>query len=148
MTHQEKFLHLIKEYLSADIDALIFALSFSTYCHAIDDIVDGDKTDAEFIIKTFEFAACIYSSPFYQRNIWLLYPLVKATSNAYADSVNMERSNQQWRRNSADVLRQYGNEVLTACVEVVKGQDARREFSLKMREIAYEAHHNLIGEPV
>lgn len=139
---------LLKQYLHTDPDALLFAVSFLAYCHAIDDIIDGDKTDSEHIIKTFEFAATLYSSPFYQRNINILYALVRATSNAYADSVRMEKSKVKWEQTIADTLRQYGNEVIIACIEIVSGYDARREVSQQIRSISYKEHHTDKGTPI
>jgi hypothetical protein len=126
----------------------LFGLSYVTYCHAIDDIIDGDKKDYEHILKTFDFAATIFSSPFYVRNLHLLYPLVKSASNSFADSVTFERSGEVWSEAMADVLRQQGNEVLCAVVEIVSGIDAKRAFSKEARKLGYDSHHDSFGRPI
>lgn len=138
---------LLKQYL--DVDGLAFCTAFLLYAHCIDDILDGDKTDNEFVLKTFEFAAVIYTMPFYQRNCGYLLPIIKMVTNSYADSVLMEKNTPRgWQLRYADVLRQNGNDLLTMCVEICSGIDARREFSMKLREISYRVHHDEKGLPV
>lgn len=144
----EEYIAFLKHYLQADPDALAWVIAYTKYVHAIDDIIDGDNTSSEHIIRTFEFAAVIYSNVFYLRNLSYLYPLVKVVSNAYQDSVILEKSPEKWQRYVADGLRQHGNELILACVELVGGYDARREASMKLRDIAYRSHHNEIGEPI
>ena len=130
---------LLDEYLSDE--GLSWVVGFLIYCNSIDDIIDGDKTDSEFIMKTFGLALDIYSSPFYCRHCGILYPLIKATGNAYMDSVQYERTEEPWKKAQADVLRQFGNEVICACVEICGGYDKKREFSLKLRELSYHSQH-------
>ena len=137
---------LLKQYL--DTEGLAFCTAFLLYAHCIDDIIDGDRTDSEFILKTFEFAAIIYTMPFYQRHSGMLLPIIKAVSNSYADSVIMEKSSESWKSNFADVLRQNGNDLLTICVEICSGIDARREFSIKLRELSYQVHHDKNGAAI
>lgn len=142
------YIDFIAKYLGDNIDAHLWVLSYGVYVHAIDDIIDGDKTDSEFILKTFEFASMIYSYPFYLQNLHILYPLVKTASNTYMDSVKMEQSKEKWARDYADILRTHGNEVILAVIEIVCGLDIRRQASMELREISYKAHHNELGQPV
>lgn len=144
----EELKTLLKEYLPDD-EALKFAVAFLIYCNSVDDIIDCSKVDAEFVVRTFELSADLYATAFYRRNWPILLPLIKATGNSYLDSVNFERSSEAWKHNYADVLRQYGNEVLCACVELSTGSiDKRREFSLKLREISYKTHHDVNGKAI
>lgn len=138
----------LKSYLEKDVDALLWVLAYTTYVHAIDDIIDGDNTESEHILKTFELAAIIYSYPWYLQNRHTLYPLVIMASNTYMDSVKLEKSNELWKQRVADALRQTGNEVILACIQIVGGIEARREASLKLREISWRTHHNELGEPI
>jgi len=132
---------LLREHLSQD--GYAFGTAFLIYAHCIDDIIDSHpKVDSEFILKTFEFAAVLYSLPFYQQNTAMLLPVIKSVTNSYADSVQLEKSNTAWKQKYADVLRQNGNDLLSACVEICQGVDRRREFSMKVREISYRSHHN------
>jgi hypothetical protein len=63
------------------------------------------------------------------------------TANTYADSVQWEDSPIEYKRKIADVLRQMGNEVILAVIEIVKGVGVRREVSMKFRELSWLAHH-------
>jgi hypothetical protein len=148
MANNFKYDEFLRKYLLSDLDALGWCLCFITYCHCIDDIIDGDKTDSEFILSTFEYPLVLYSNPFYLKHIHILYPIIKMSTNSYADSVNMEKTNIVWKRNYADVLRQNANDVILAVVEIVsKSREVRREASLALREISYYTHHTLEGKP-
>jgi len=140
---------VVEEFLYTDVEAQYFFYSYLIHCHAVDDIIDGDKTDSEFIIKCFDFTITLCSCSFYLQWRHILEPLMHSAANAYADSVIFERSKEEWKQNYADVLRQTGNEVLLACIGIVSGPDAKRKASLKLRELSYLAHHDIVkGNPV
>jgi hypothetical protein len=158
-TYAQCYIDFLKKYLDSDPDALLWVMSYGMYCHAIDDIIDGDKNDSEFILKTFEFATIIYSNVFYLRHITTLYSLCKMASNTYMDSVLLEKEiaknpgamltpENAWKLSCSDILRQNGNEVILAVVEIVGGIDKRREASLELRKISYATHHDKEGKPV
>ena len=142
------YIDFLNKYLQSNPDALLWALSYGLYVHSIDDIIDGDKNDSEFILKTFEYALIVYAYPFFVQHIQMLYPLCKMASNTYMDSVLMERSSNKWDKNYADVLRQMGNEVILAVIEIVCGLNVRRHASIELREISYKMHHDQLGNPV
>lgn len=147
------YIEFLQKYLGADLDALTWVAAFNTYAHAIDDIIDGEipptsLNDKEFVVRTFEFAAIIYSHIFYQRNQHVLYSLVKMVTNTYMDSLHLEQSPEAWKKKYADVLRQSTNELVLACIEIVGGYDKRREASLQLRELSYHAHHTVEGTPI
>lgn len=146
--HIEEYIKFLEQYLKKDADALAWVLAITKYFHDIDDIIDKDNTSPIHLLRTFEFAAIIYSSPFYQRNIGYLYPLVKMVSNTYMDSVLLEKQPEAWKRAVADGLRQTGNELILACIEVLHGFDIRREASMKLREVSWKTHHLEDGTPV
>ena len=138
---------LLQEYLS--VEGYAFCTAFLIYAHCIDDIIDGDKQDSEFILRTFEYAALLYSLPFYQQHTGMLLPVIKSVTNSYADSVQLEKCNEEWKQKYADVLRQNGNDLLSACVEICSGIERRREFSMRVREISYKSHHDEVtGERI
>lgn len=149
---KERYIAFLSKYLSAFPDALLWVLGYAAYVHAIDDIIDRDvptdKSREEFILQTFEFAAVIYSNEFYIRNMHILYPLVKLASNTYMDSVQMEHEPELWKRRVADGLRQTGNEIIVAVIEICSGPIVRREASMELREISYNLHHDYIGNPI
>lgn len=144
----KNYVEFVRKYLDPFPAAQMWVMAYGVYVHAIDDIIDGDKFDSEFILKTFETAAMIYSHEFYRQHWGQLYPLVKMASNTYMDSVLMERSNEKWKKNYADVLRQNGNEVLLAVIEICTGIDRRREASMEIRKLSYDTHHDKQGNPV
>lgn len=149
--NQELYISFIRKYLS-NPDALLWILGYATYVHQIDDIIDEeipkDNVKDEFILKTFEMAHDIYVNTYYLNHLFELKPLVKMASNTYMDSVQMERSNSNWKKSYADVLRTMGNEVLLAVIEIEGGIDLRRRASIELREISYKTHHTALGFPV
>jgi hypothetical protein len=143
-----EFCGFIRKYLlNTNPDACLWVLAYYTYVHAIDDFIDGDRTDFQHFLKIQEFALVCYSNNFYQQHIALLYPLLRAASNAYMDSVAFEKKSESWKRTVADSLRQHANELIIAVIEIVGGYDLRREASLKLREISWKSHHELDGSP-
>lgn len=140
--------NLLAESLATNNQALVFACEFVRMCHAIDDLIDETITDSELIVQAFCKTISVCSLPFYQQYVTLLYPLLISASNAYADSVKLEKQEEQWKRNYADVLRQAGNEVLVMVVDIVNGYESKREFSLKLRDISYADHHDEEGNIV
>jgi hypothetical protein len=143
------FVAFIRKYLfENNPDACLWVLGYYTYVHAIDDFIDGDRTDFQHFLRIQELAAIVYSNVFYQRNIASLYPLVMMASNSYMDSVAMEHKSEDWKRKVADSLRQHANELIIRVIEIVGGYEARREASLALREISWKSHHDSDGKPV
>src|SRR5256885_14368054 len=108
-THSEQFILFLKKYLFHNPDALLWVLSYVSYAHAIDSIIDQDEdfelNDKLFIVKTFEFSAAIYSNHFYIQNMHMLYPIVKTSANSYMNSLEYEDSPINWKRQLGDALR-------------------------------------------
>lgn len=134
--------------LSHDLEAVRFLQSFTEYCHAIDDIIDGDKSKPEDILKTFAGAALLYSSNFYHRYYTQLYPLILTITNNYADSVKWEKSKEQWRLGVSDVLRSAAHDMICCVVGICCSYDAMREISIEIREATYEKNHDELGNPI
>jgi len=140
---------LLHEVLIDDEEALVFCLAFAKHCHNVDDIIDEKRENTDFILGAFEFAAYLYSLSFYRKHAHMLLPVIKAVTNAYADSVKFEKEKTcKWKQHYSDVLRQSGNEVVVAAVEISKGYNAKRIISEKFREISYLRHHTKEGEPI
>jgi hypothetical protein len=139
----------IRRYLfNKNPDACLWVLGYLTYVHAIDDFIDGDRTDFQHFLRVQELAAIVYSNEFYHQNRWLLYPLVMMASNSYMDSIQLEHKSEQWKRNVADNLRQHANELIIKVIEIIGGYDLRREASMALREISWKSHHEKDGTPV
>lgn len=130
-----------------DKEAAAFIRSWRAYVHGIDDIIDGDIKEPEQILRVFMQAAFLYAEPFYLKNLPRLYQLVINCTNAYADSVNWEKSEVEWKRNFSDHYRHFGAEMVLAIAEICGGYDHMRQVSVYLREICWNEHHNEKGEP-
>ena len=152
MTKADEYIAFLNKYLGNYQDALLWVSAYGIYTHDIDDIIDCEiptaHTPHEFILKTFEFAETVYTNIFYLQNIHKLRPLIKAASNAYMDSVILEKSDKPHHKHISDHLRTVGNELILAVIEIVSGIDKRREASLELREISYSTHHTESGVPI
>lgn len=123
-------------------DALMFVSAFHHYCHTIDDFVDGDKQfNAESMLDMLMQANVLYSTPFYINNCIRLQPVIANITNTYADSVAWEKSDVDWKRNVADVIRQCGNDMVVTVAWICGGYQHMRTISLKLREFAYHSQH-------
>lgn len=146
--HPNKDVAKLQAVCCGNAAAVEFLLMWSEYVHGIDDIVDMDRTEAEFIIATFGLANRLYSHPFYlahQRELGLVVQLV---TNAYADAEAMKASHLEWKRQTSDVLRHAGAEMLRAVVYLCGGYEHLRGVSERFHEVAYYEHHDEEGKPV
>lgn len=142
----EIFTTFIRKYLlKKNPDACLWYLGYLTYVHAIDDQIDGDRTDFQHFLRVQELAAIVYSNEFYHAHKWQLYPLIMMASNSYMDSVALEHSNEVWKQRVSDSLRQHANELLIAVIEIAGGYEMRREASMELREISWKSHHEVNG---
>lgn len=128
-------------------EAIGFLLLWREYVHAIDDIIDGDRTGPEHILATFALAATLYSHPYYLRNIAALRALVYSITNSYADSVAWEKEG-GWRKEWADHNRHAGAEMVLAVAQLCGGYGHMRTLSPELRTICYCEHHDREGRPV
>lgn len=119
-----------------------FIAAWHHYCHAIDDVIDGDVSySTESLLQLLIQANQVYSLPFYMQHALVLQPVVASVTNNYADSVAWEKSEQPWKRNIADVIRQCGNDMILTIAWICGGYEHQRKISLKLREIAFHSQH-------
>lgn len=147
MSYQDQYIEFLRKYLGHCPEALAWLSGYGVYAHGVDDIIDGDKTDHEHILKIFELAAVIYSSDFYRQHAHILYPLVIMAHQTYRDSVILERGPEEWKIKVADACRQTGNEVVLAVIQIASGVEVRDKASLELRELSWHTHHTLEGKP-
>ena len=127
-----------------NMDALVFLLSWNSYIHAIDDLVDEQMTPA-LLLDTCMQANAMYATPFWIQHSARLAGIVSMVANAYADSVEWEKSSVLWQQAQADLLRQAGNEMLMAVAHIVGGWRHARSISLRVREQAYHEQHEEVS---
>lgn len=138
---------LLDDVLANNPAALKFFCAWKDYTHAVDDLIDEDRSN-ELIIKSHVLAAELYSSNFWYSHGDKLFPTVLTIANAYADSVAWENSGCDKRQHMADMLRTTGNEMILLIIGICSGWDNLRKLSPKLRMISYLQHHDNEGNPV
>jgi len=74
-----------------DPDAREFSAMWSSFCHVLDDVIDGEELNTEGFIKEMVRAITAFSfNPFYQKHKRELHGLIIQASSAFLDS-------QRWR---------------------------------------------------
>lgn len=140
--HADQIAAVYEEVVLGNEYARQFIAAWHHYCHAIDDIIDGDVPfTPESFLGVLIQANQVYSLPFYLRNALVLQPVVASVTSAYADSVAWEKADEPWKRNIADVIRQCGNDMVLTIAWLCGGYEHQRRISLKLRELAFYSQH-------
>lgn len=121
---------------------------WANYCHAIDDLVDGDLKGPEPMLATFALAIGLYSHPFYLRNLPALRAVAYNVTGVYADTVAWENSAVEWQRQWADMHRHCSNDMALAVATICGGYAHGRMVLPELRVMAYGEHHDREGRPV
>lgn len=148
MTKQLTDLKLIQRICKGDPEAMDFlANHWAPYCHAIDDIVDGDKTDAEHVIATFARAIELYTHPFFVRHGAALRQVARNVTLMYAQTVDWEPTAgiKDWQSVWADMHRHCSIEMVTAVATIVGGYQHARAVVPELRVMSYNEHHDSEG---
>jgi hypothetical protein len=127
---------------NGNAEAAEFLCLWARYCHAVDDVVDGDTKDAEGIISAFALAPLVYGNAFYLENISALRVVALLVSNMYADSEEMRATPTKWARQFADVYRHAGNEMVMAVALICGGYEHVRAVSFEQRATCYAVQHS------
>lgn len=130
-------------------DAMAFCHLWFNYCHAIDDLVDvEDRPNSEMLLEVFALANAVFSTPFYQKHLSVLQPIVLMVTNAYADSVKWEHSTVPRRKTISDVLRCCGNEMFFTVAMICGGWKHERSVSSKIRDRSWQLQHDAADKPI
>lgn len=125
-------------------EALNFLGKWASYVHNIDDAIDGDVPGPEHLLATFAQAIEIYSHPYYLRHISALKPIAIMITSTYADSVEFERSDVEWKRQWADQFRHVGKVMVEAVATLCGGYDTLRSVSQELNAMCHGEYR--IGE--
>lgn len=136
----------INEVCNGNAEAVDFLNRWSNYVHAIDDIIDENKSP-EFIVSTFARSIEIHTHPFWLKNLAALRQVELHANNIYADTVNCEKSDEPWKKHFADWGRHGATEMVLAVAGIVGGYEHMRAISLEMRKLCYFEHHADDGTP-
>lgn len=133
-----------------NVEAMDFMRLWSEYVHAVDDIED-EPTTAEFRLRTFALAIEVYTHPFFLRNLAALRQVALNATNAFADVVAWEKSDEKWQKDFADVYRHFGQEMVFAvagiCAGPARAYDHVRSISAEWRAMSFFQHHDRDGNP-
>jgi hypothetical protein len=136
---------LIARICKGDREAMEWLNAWGGYCHAIDDIIDGDRKGSEALLATFASAIDLYSHPFYLRNLACLAQVARNVTSTYADTVAWEASGEEWQRQWADHHRHCSSDMAQAVAMICGGYNHARAIMPELRSMAYYEHHNQDG---
>ena len=146
---------LLLAWMQEDHNAYAFILQLGEVAEVWDDLIDGDPVTPERIHGAFITALfAITGNPFFTANAGYLRPLMLAGTNAWLDSVDLERRGDNWAKVWAYALRDWYMELVPACAFLVGGYDHMRLVSLEAREFFQketlqeflDGHHHPISE--
>jgi hypothetical protein len=140
-----QYFQLQQEAALGNVDALVFLLSWNSYIHAIDDLVDEAMTP-DLLLDCLMQANALYATPFWIAHSARLAGIIALVANAYADSLKFEEGPQEWKKRHADVLRQAGNEMVMAVAQIVGGWRHARSISTRVREEAHDKQHEEVKD--
>jgi len=120
--------------------AKAFLKAYSDYAHMIDDAVDGDlKGDIERVVRVnSEWTGQLLFNPFVEKIKGVIYPVMMAGLNAWADSEIATKHPDIRIRRAADVLKSYHAEIIYQIAYHVGGYDHMREVSKMWRTFDFD----------
>lgn len=137
----QKLLKELNEILIERPEAFEFVVLYRNYIHLIDDIVD--EKEFQNSVKLLELQAL--ASRTFTCNFWIrhgqkLIVTEQLINNSFADSVHWEKSETEWKRRDANVLRHAGLDMFFAVLLVEFGYNVMRSFSARFREQCHLLH--------
>ena len=119
---------------------------WAKYCHDIDDQID-ERRGAEAFLAILASAIELYTHPFFLAHWSHLRPIVISITNAYADSVAWEKSEDFSERQMADTLRFCGVEMYCMVAAICGGYEHMRKFFPILRKQTWTDNHDAAGNP-
>jgi hypothetical protein len=148
MTRNQNDEAALRRCCCGNAEAMEWLRGWNLYVHRIDDIIDGDADSPEAVLNTFAQAVTLYSHPFYVKHMASLRVLALTITNAYADSVEWEKSKEKWQREWSDHHRHCGAEMVLAVAMICGGYEHSRAISLELRTVCFLEHHTTDGKVV
>lgn len=118
-----------------------FMTNYGLYAHMVDDMIDNKETDHKKILPSYMIHLNLLSSDFYRKHQAELYPVMRQVHHTWSDSIEMEKSDEEWQKKQAETLKGAGIEMTLAIVEILGGYNVRRKLSVLVREHAYKQQH-------
>jgi hypothetical protein len=121
-------------WMLGNADAAQTIVMLSTISETWDDLVDGDEVTAGEIHGAFISATVgLQCNPFYKKWEPMITGVVLAGINAWLDSLELERSDNEAGRMQAFYIRNYAYELVNVCAFAVGGFAHMRAVSQEMR---------------
>lgn len=137
---------LIQRICKNDPEAMDFlANHWAHYCHEIDDIVDGERTQPAEILLTFGRAIELYTHPFFVRHGAALRQMARNVTLMYAQTVAWEKI-EDWRAQWADHHRHCSIEMVVAVATICGGMAHAAAVVPELRVMSYQDHHDKEGK--
>ena len=115
------------DYANGNPDALKFNAMWTRFCHALDDIVDGEKLNRDGIVWVMMSTLLeMGKNKFFHQNCAELSGLIIQATNTYLDSCVWEKSTSPSERAHANVLRIYYDMVVDHVAFITSGRDFAR----------------------
>lgn len=140
-TFKQQLLDELATALHNQPDALRWLFAYFRYAHYIDDLVDEPK-DEEAIRKTFALAEAMFASDFWRQHGPYLYPVLRTVHFDYFISAEWERSDEEWKRRHADLLRHCGNSVAVAVLALFCDDEQVMRTAKRLKEFSHTYHHD------
>lgn len=138
---------LVEEYQQMFVgheEAWDFIKLSNAYFEIVDDLIDEPK-DIERIKRCTALAGLFYNHSYWIKHrttLWIVERLIRCQ---YLDSVEWEKSEEQWKREHAKVLSHPSVNLVFTIILIEFGQDVLDNFSARFRENAHRLH---LGDPI
>jgi hypothetical protein len=140
---QKELKDLICKHLANAPDALRLIVSYTKYVHFIDDMIDGDIPRSHpNILKLCNIAAEVHANPFFCQFASVLLVADSVVNSIYLVCIDWEKSEEEWQKRHADVLRHAGLQFFLSVLYIVAGYDALVEIAPLMYEYSHSLHLN------
>lgn len=143
--HREVDKETVVRLCNGNAEALDWIQIGRLYVHEIDDLVDEEFTKqakAEQVCKIGALALCLYTHPFFLKNMAVLRSAMMINTNTYLDSVMWEESDVAWKRQFSDWARHGWIQVVLIVAEICGGYISMSSASRELWTMAYVAHHD------
>jgi hypothetical protein len=125
-------------------EAYEFLLLYCQYSGLIDDLVDEEK-DIQRVRQTSWYAGLVFNCNYWKKFGHILYIVDRLCHNNYFDSVIMEQSDVEWKRQHALIYSHTGMQMTLAVILLEFGQGTMEQWSMLIREAAYNREQEPTG---
>lgn len=120
-----------------------FIRLYAYYAHLVDDVIDEeDFKNAEKILEMSHVSTMLYANPFYRQHAQQLVVVDAIANIDFLISTMWEKSEVEWKKKQADILRHSCLYVVFAVLYITLGYEGLRQLAPDIRTIGHEIHLN------